>query len=83
MPYVKGMLGGLGGAIILSMAYLALKAYGMYLGIRAARAEMGVGGGELGAIAGGLSYLLRDPLLLVLALTGFGLGFYLIVSRPG
>jgi hypothetical protein len=79
MPYTKGLLGGLGGAIILSAAYLALKAYGMYVGIRAARAQIGLSGGGLGAVAGGLSYLLRDPLLLVLALTGFGLGFYLMV----
>lgn len=79
MPYVKGLLGGLGGAIILSMAYLALKFYGMYVGIRAARAQIGLSGSGLGAVGGGLSLLLRDPVLLVLALTGFGLGFYLMV----
>ena len=65
------------------MAYLALKAYGMYVGIRTARAQIGLSGGGLGAVAGGLSYLLRDPLLLLLALTGFGLGFYLMVLRSG
>jgi hypothetical protein len=55
------------------------ESYGTYAGIRAARAELGASGGGLGAVAGGISDLLRDPMLLVLALTGFGLGFYLMV----
>jgi hypothetical protein len=77
--YLKGVLGGLGGAVLLCLAYLALKFYGMYVGMRTARAQMGLSGAGLGAVAGGLSELFRDPLLLVLALAGFGLGFYLTV----
>jgi hypothetical protein len=69
--FPKGLLGGLGAAIVMWIIVLCYSAWRLSV----AKRKLGMEG--LGAVAGGWAYLVHSPIVVVLITIAFGLGFYL------
>jgi|HubBroStandDraft_6_1064221.scaffolds.fasta_scaffold1378574_2 hypothetical protein len=73
--FPKGLLGGLGAAIVMWTIVLCYSAWRLSV----VKRKLGIEG--LGAVAGGWTYLVHSPIVVVLITIAFGLGFYL-TTRP-
>ena len=73
--FPRGLLGGLGAAIVMWIIVLCFSAWRLSVTKR----RLGIEG--LGAVAGGATYLVHSPSVVVLITVAFGLGFYL-TTRP-
>jgi hypothetical protein len=73
--FPRGLLGGLGAAIVMWIIVLCFSAWRLSVTKR----RLGIEG--LGAVAGGSTYLVHSPSVVVLITVAFGLGFYL-TTRP-
>jgi hypothetical protein len=71
MVFFKGLLGGVAAAFIM---WLAIVLTDMYLTTRSASPK------ELGAVAGGWTYLIQLPLVVLLLSGAFGAGLLLTVK---
>jgi hypothetical protein len=71
MIFLKSVLGGIGATVIMWLAVLGTSMW------RLEEARKQQGGTGLGAVAGGWSYLLRSPLVVILLTAAFGVGLYL------
>jgi hypothetical protein len=73
--FPKGLLGGLGAAIVMWIIVLCYSVWRLSVVNR----KLGIEG--LGAVAGGWTYLVHSPIVVALITIAFGLGFYL-TTRP-
>jgi hypothetical protein len=71
MIVLKSVLGGIAATVIMWLAVIGTAMWRL----EAARRQQGITG--LGAVAGGWSYLLRLPLVIVLLTASFGVGLYI------
>lgn len=73
MILMKGIIGGVVAALLMWCVILSAHMWRLSAAVR----RQGVTG--LWAVAGGWTYLLHVPLVVILLMAAFGIGFYLLV----
>jgi hypothetical protein len=74
MIFLKGVLGGLAGVLLVWIALVIIE-YRRWAALQTP--------GQLSSVAGGWNLILQRPLTIVAISTAFGLGFYLSVLWEG